>query len=150
MGRLKYVDTLSELEVRETRPTNRKEATLSNTDRYPFAGIPIDSVKVALIPLPLPTSATSTKEDLPHPELHQIRVFANKLPQDAWTESNLIDSVETEKRTKSDKNWGWTLFSASVKVTKRILERAGGGESKVALVAFASEFALSCPTRFLR
>jgi hypothetical protein len=129
MGRLKYVDTLSELEVRETRPTNRKEATLSNTDRYPFAGIPIDSVKVALIPLPLPTSATSTKEDLPHPELHQIRVFANKLPQDAWTESNLIDSVETEKR---------------------ILERAGGGESKVALVAFASEFALSCPTRFLR
>jgi hypothetical protein len=150
MGRFKYADTLSELKVRETRPTDRKEVTLSDTDRDPFAGIPIDCVKVALIPLPLPTSATSTKEDLPHPELHQIRLFANKLPQAAWTESNLIDSVETEKRTKTDKNWGWTLFSASVKVTKELRERAGGGESKLALVAFASEFALSCSTRYLR
>jgi hypothetical protein len=150
MGRFKYADTLSELKVRETKPTNRKEVTLCNTDRDPFAGIPIDSVKVALIPLPLPASATSTKEDLPHPELHRIRVFANKLRQDVWTESNLIDSVETEKRTRTDKNWGWTLFSASVKVPKELLERAGGGESKVALVAFASEFALSCSSRSLR
>lgn len=108
-------------------------------------GTPIRSVNIGLIPLPLPstspqadTAAASPRTELPHPEQHQIRLAANSLPEDQWTQAKLDDHAgDEESNRSSNKNWGWTLFSASVEVPKEIAAQARGGETKVALVAFA-------------
>ncbi|GAA5971895.1 hypothetical protein JCM3765_000003 [Sporobolomyces pararoseus] len=102
-------------------------------------GTPIGSVQVVLVPLPLPDSAAAPDEDLTHSELHRIRLFASKLPEERWTKAMLVDSVEGEKRGRNDKNWGWTLFSAAIEISQEVVRRAEGGESKVALVAYATD-----------
>lgn len=110
------------------------------TDLSIFVGTPIESVQVVLLPLPLPDAAACPDDDLDHPELHRIRLFASTFPDERWTKAKLVDSVDGEKRSGNDKNWGWTLFSASIEVPQDVKKRAEDGESKVALVAYASEF----------
>ncbi|GAA5993267.1 hypothetical protein JCM5350_004090 [Sporobolomyces pararoseus] len=102
-------------------------------------GTPIESVQVVLLPLPLPDAAACPDDDLDHPELHRIRLFASTFPDERWTKAKLVDSVDGEKRSGNDKNWGWTLFSASVTVPQNVKKRAEEGESKVALVAYATD-----------
>lgn len=112
-----------------------------------LSGTPIQSVNIALIPLPLPstpsqpdTSAASPGTDLPHPEQHQIRLFANSLSSNQWTQARLEDHLSHGEGGGSlEKNWGWTLFSASVEIPKELSERTGERETKVALVAYAGE-----------
>ncbi|GAA6059109.1 hypothetical protein JCM10212_002080 [Sporobolomyces blumeae] len=109
-------------------------------------GTPIQSVNVAIVPLPFSPSPPSPPNDardpestgtqLPHPELHQIRLAAKSLADRWWTCAHLVtDGGKTFSR--GDKCWAWTLFHASIDVPEEVVRK--GGESKVAIVAYAED-----------
>ncbi|GAA5896663.1 uncharacterized protein JCM6883_006973 [Sporobolomyces salmoneus] len=144
---LKQVEPLMELPLNSEicEPADGNSIKLSGGERtvdvrgYALGtkGTPIESVKVCAVPLPLPPSATDSEDDLPHPELHQIRLFARSLAEERWIRAKLVDSVEGESRKETDKNWSWTLFSSKVEIPDECVAKAG--ETQVALVAFATD-----------
>ncbi|GAA5983304.1 hypothetical protein JCM11641_002257 [Rhodosporidiobolus odoratus] len=111
-------------------------------------GIPISSVHVTLIPLPVSSApaSPSLSPDITSSELYHIRYAASVLPKDSWTAARLVSTPEggDKKWQEGEKNYGWTLWSARVEVSnmiKKIVETsAGGGEGvEVALVAHAED-----------
>ncbi|GAA6007064.1 hypothetical protein JCM11491_001493 [Sporobolomyces phaffii] len=104
-------------------------------------GTPISSVKVALVPLPLSHASPSGPDTLPQHDLHRIRQTASELADDDWTHASLIDRDpgETTNRRDTDKNWAWTLFSATVALPDEVATRIASGNVRVAFVAFATD-----------
>ncbi|KPV78550.1 uncharacterized protein RHOBADRAFT_51005 [Rhodotorula graminis WP1] len=102
-------------------------------------GVPIASVHVALVPLPVPhhdSPYAAATPELADCEVHQVRLHAATLPSEAWVEAELDDgpdaSAGEEKEKK--KQWGWTLFSAAVP-----LAALPADAREAALVAYATD-----------
>ncbi|BGP44902.1 hypothetical protein JCM10450v2_000717 [Rhodotorula kratochvilovae] len=111
-------------------------------------GIPIASVRVALVPLPVPAQSSpfahSATPEIAASEVHQIRLYAAALPGGAWSEAELdAGPPPPEAEGKEGKHWGWTLFSASLSVPPEVAQLAalavGGEGAEVALVAYATD-----------
>ncbi|BGO96822.1 Oxidoreductase, molybdopterin-binding domain-containing protein [Rhodotorula toruloides] len=114
-------------------------------------GVPIASVHVALIPLPISDStgaATTTPVSVPEiasSELCKIRLAASNLPSSAWTPASLdagpTSSASSSSSVKHTKHWAWTLFSATLPVPDSLLKLAelgvGGSGTQVAAVSYA-------------
>ncbi|GAA5897556.1 hypothetical protein JCM8208_003303 [Rhodotorula glutinis] len=101
-------------------------------------GVPIASVHVALVPLPVPHHASpyaAATPELADCEVHQVRLHAATLPHEAWVDAELDagpGAGAVEGRGK--KQWGWTLFSATVP-----LEGVPADAHEAALVAYATD-----------
>lgn len=96
------------------------------------AGIPIASVRVALVPLPTPHH-----DSLADCEVHQVRLHAATLPAEAWIDAEL-DAGPAASAGASEgkkKQWGWTLFSTQVPLDSALLV----GAREAALVAYATD-----------
>ncbi|GAA6047872.1 hypothetical protein JCM3770_004684 [Rhodotorula araucariae] len=115
-------------------------------------GVPIASVRVTLVPLPVPPQSSPfavTTPEIATSELHQIRLHAATLPVDAWVDAELDAGPpppEGQSQASGGKKkhyWGWTLFSASLPVSREIAQLAtlavGGNGADAALVAYAAD-----------
>lgn len=110
--------------------------------------MPIASVHVALIPLPItePTSSAHNPVSAPeiaHSELCTIRLGASQLPSSAWISASLDAGPASPAAapSNSQRHWAWTLFSATVPVPDSLLKLAelgvGGTGAQVAAVSYA-------------
>ncbi|GAA5895938.1 hypothetical protein JCM5296_003151 [Sporobolomyces johnsonii] len=115
-------------------------------------GTPIAAVYVTLVPLPaassppIPTSdSVSPGTELSSTELPRIRLSAAALPSSAWTTAQLVHRPPGAHGDvgEGNKNWGWTLWSASVPVPDEVLKLAelgaGGQGAGATIVSYAED-----------
>ncbi|GAA6035369.1 hypothetical protein JCM8097_008838 [Rhodosporidiobolus ruineniae] len=107
-------------------------------------GIPISSVHVTLLTLPLSPSALAAS-DSAISDLHRLRLAASALPSSSWSSAKLITASKGSAKhfDEGEKNWGWTLWTAEVEVEEKVRKLAelgvGGEGTEVALVAYAND-----------
>ena len=103
-----------------------------------YTGVPIESVKVCALPLPLPREEKDAGSESAYSELHRIRLSASQLSLERWTSAELLNTPKRGERQIESKQWSWTLFSAEVNIPDDCV-RESDAEFKIALVAYASE-----------
>ncbi|GAA5834565.1 hypothetical protein JCM9279_004354 [Rhodotorula babjevae] len=101
-------------------------------------GIPIASVRVALVPLPAPhhdSPYAAATPELATCEVHQVRLHAATLPAEARVDAELdAGPAASAPEGAKKKQWGWTLFSAQVPLTS-----VPADAREAALVAYATD-----------
>ncbi len=109
-------------------------------------GIRIESIQVALVPLPVtsvPALASDLLPEITSGEPYKLRAHASTLPSSAWTRAALDEGAkEPGAITTANKHWGWTLFSARVAVQEDVRQRLRSAAEEgveIALVAFATD-----------
>lgn len=104
------------------------------------SGIRIESVQVAIVPLPVLSIRATDSNLLPEitsSEAYKIRAHASTLLASAWTKATLDEGAkEPGAITTANKHWGWTLFSAQIAVSDDVRQL---GKPEVALIAYATD-----------